>query len=244
MPSSIYKRKSQEGAFQASKKTKTMSYGNLTRYGTRRKSWKSLYMTPSIHRFTRLNETSFTMGANGFTDGVATSNSLQFEFSLSGIQYYLGGAASNFQSFNPAELTTLFDMYRIDAVEICVMMNGDPNTITTAGALPRFYIYNDYDDASSLGNIAQVQQQQGTRVFQPGAIERSFKHWVRPKLLTQTYRTAVTTGYAPAQKAIWVDCNQDNVPHYGTKIWATGTGVTGGTVTFSCRLYVSLKQQA
>lgn len=203
-------------------------------------------MSPSIHRFVRLNETTFSLNSGGgFSDGVASSNSLQMEFSLSGIQYYLGGAASVFTSWNPAELTTLFDMYRIDAVEIDVMAAGDPNTISSASTLPRFYIYNDYDDAGSVGSLAQIQQQQGTKVFQPGAIERSYKHWVNPKLLTQTYRTAITTGYAPAQKAMWVDCNQDNVPHYGTKIWTTNNGaVTGVTITFSARLYVSLKHQA
>lgn len=204
-------------------------------------------MSPSIHRFVRLCETTFPVTAgSGWSDGVVSNNSLQMEFSLSGVQYYIGGSASFNQSFNPAELTTLFDMYRIDAIEMIIMANGDPNTYNSSAYLPRMYIYNDYDDAGGLGSIAQVQQQQNVKVFQPGAIERSFTHWVKPRLLTQTYRTAISTGYAPAQKAMWVDCNQDNVPHYGTKIWMTSppAGQTTITFTISCRLYVSLKHQA
>lgn len=238
----MYKRKKTWGTSQSSKKVKGGNYGNMQVAGRRRRSWKSLYMSPSIHRFTRLNETSFVMGSTGFSDGISTSQSLQMEFSLSGIQFYLGGSASVLTSWQPGDLTALFDMYRIDAVEITIMVNGDPNTFTASGALPRFYICNDYDDAGSLGTLAQVQQQQGVKMFQPGAIERSYTHWIRPKLLTQTYRTALTTGYAPAQKSVWVDCAQDNIPHYGVKIWNTGSPVAA-TVYLSARLYCSCKQQ-
>lgn len=246
MPNPMYKRKrSSQGTSQGPFKRTKADYGGamISRYGNRRRSWKGLYMGPRIHRFTRMNETTFTLTAGGgFSDGVATNQSLQMEFSLNAVQYYLGGAVSTAQSLNPAELTTLFDQYRIDAIEIKIMATGDPNTFTATGTLPRFYICNDYDDAGALGSLAQVQQQQGVKIFQPGAIDKSYTHWVRPKLLTQTYRTAVTTGYAPAQSAVWVDCTQSDVPHYGVKIWNTGSGVAA-TVTFSIRAYISVKNQ-
>jgi len=184
-------------------------------------------------------ETTFTLTtAGGFSDGVTSSQSLAMTFSLDGVQFYLGANASIFQSLSPAELSTLFDHYRLDGIEIQVLASGDPNTFTATGTLPRMYIFNDYDDSGTVGNLAQAQQSQGVQVFQPGALDRSFSHFIKPRLLTQTYRTAVTTGYAPAEKSIWVDSAQGDVPHYGVKLWATLPGVAA-SVTFVIRSFLS-----
>lgn len=246
MPSSMYKRKKTWGSSQSAKKVKGGNYGTMQVYGRKRKpSFKGLYMNPRIHRFTRMAEQIYTISvtAGALNDGLLTSPSLSLEFSLSGVQTYLGGAAGAFASFNPGDLTALFDQYRIDAIEITIMAQGDPNTFTASGSLPRFYICNDYDDSNAVGSLAQIQSQQGVKVFQPGPIERSYTHWVNPRILTQTYRTALTTGYAPAQMATWIDCSQDNVPHYGVKLWSAGEATVSGKVTFCFRAYISAKNQ-
>ena len=48
---------------------------------------------------------------------------------------------------------------------------------------------------------------------------------IRPAILAQTYRTAVTTGYAPKFNT-FIDMTNTDVPHYGLKYSVDFNGIT------------------
>jgi len=57
-------------------------------------------------------------------------------------------------------------------------------------------------------------------------------------MLTQMYRTALTTGYAP-KRSTWIDMAQTDVPHYALKgviDFENFNPPTGADYTFQCNI--------
>lgn len=124
---------------------------------------------------------------------------------------------------NSSEFAQLFDQFRIDKVVVTYRLITNPdssNILNTAGAFPQasnwyptVWSCVDYDDSSAL-NISEMKERIGVknRVLKPN---QKMTFVVRPKVLVQTYRTAVSTGYAP--KSMFVDMSTNDIPHYGLK---------------------------
>lgn len=114
------------------------------------------------------------------------------------------------------EFTNLFDMYKITHVQIKFYMVVDPSAQASAVArYPRMWWTRDYDDANTL-SINQIRERAkcGTALLTPS---KPITINLKPALVVQTYRTALSTGYAPKWRQ-WIDCDQPDVPHYGLKI--------------------------
>jgi len=124
---------------------------------------------------------------------------------------------------NSSEFGTLFDQFIIKKVVVTYQLITNPDagaaTNTTGPALqpnnwyPTVWSIPDYDDSASL-SIDEMKERIGVknRILKPN---QKMVFVVRPKVLVQTYRTAVSTGYAP--KSMYVDMSTPDIPHYGLK---------------------------
>lgn len=130
---------------------------------------------------------------------------------------------------NKTEFTTLFDQYMITGVMLQIKMipvpessgplNVDPTSATTyynnnVNWYPTIWYTPDHDDTTNL-TLAQIKEYERVRhkVLSP---RRETTIMLRPTILTQLYRTSVTTGYGVSGRR-FIDMGQTNVPHYGFK---------------------------
>ena len=157
----------------------------------------------NTHRFTRYAANTSVLSVT------ASSAANNHEFKLSNI-------------VNAAEFQDLFDQYKINKVVVTYQLitNPDATNYTNsassaqpANIYPTVWSIPDYDDSSAL-TIDQMKERIGVknRVLRPN---QKMVFVVRPKILVQTYLTAVSTGYAP--KSMFVDMSTATIPHYGLK---------------------------
>lgn len=170
-----------------------------------KRSWASRSL--NTHRFTRYAGATASIVALG--NGVLDQFPNNHVFTLQSV-------------VNAVEFQSLFDQYKIDKVVVTYQMVNNPDannylnapaTVNQSNWYPTVWSCNDYDDNTSL-NISEMKERIGVRnrILKPN---QKMKFVVRPKVLVQTYRTAVTTGYAP--KSLYIDMSTQDVPHYGLK---------------------------
>lgn len=129
---------------------------------------------------------------------------------------------------NYSEFTTLFDQYKILKVVFKIQMITNPdsaNPLNVAASstttyynnptnwFPKFWYIRDYDSGSSE-TISSIKERQGAKFFvmKPN---KEYSIALKPMVQVQTYKTSVSTGYAP--KRLWLDIADTSVPHYGLK---------------------------
>lgn len=123
---------------------------------------------------------------------------------------------------NKDDFTTLYDRYRIDYIQCRAQLitNPDANNFVNSALpnytnwFPKLWWCADYDDGAQE-TLDELKQRAKTKcvLLRPNSM---YKFGVKPAILAQTYRTAVSTGYSPKWKQ-WIDMAQTNVPHYGIK---------------------------
>jgi len=167
------------------------------------RSWASRSL--NTHRFSRyaLGTSVVLMG-----DGSAKFFSNNHIFTLANV-------------VNASEFGNLFDQFRIDKVVVTYQLLNNPDANNNIASTvsnstnwyPTVWSIPDYDDSAAL-NISEMKERIGVRnrILRPN---QKMKFVVRPKVLVQTYRTALTTGYAP--KSLFVDMSTQDIPHYGLK---------------------------
>jgi hypothetical protein len=153
------------------------------------------------HRFTRYSDAVTTTTSN-------VSEPLTYSFALTDVLSY-------------TEFTAMFDQYKIMAVDFKIQMISNPNAAmdtnyasgsnNTVNWFPKFWYIRDYDGGGS-DTLSQIKERVGVKFFvmRPNKI---YNIRIRPKVLVQTYKTSLAAGYAPKQ--CWIDCVDNNVPHYG-----------------------------
>jgi len=163
----------------------------------------------TMYRYSRYNTAAETLTVTGSYLAYSPT------FSLESVRGY-------------TDFTSLYDCYKIYGVQIKVQLITNPNSTwaTDSAAAPNnaqqqvsnwypklWYVY-DNDDNSDM-TLATVRERQGAKykILKPN---REVKFFVKPSALVQTYKTALTTGYAP--KRLWLDVySASSVPHYGMK---------------------------
>lgn len=93
-------------------------------------------------------------------------------------------------------------------------VNGATTYVNSTNWYPKLWLCPDYDDAVAEA-IDSLQERAKTKciILRPN---QHYKHVVRPAVTVQTYRTALSAGYAPKWNQ-WIDAAQTDVPHYGLK---------------------------
>lgn len=161
---------------------------------------------PNIPVLTQDGAGSFQLGS--VTSDATLTNSASF------------GMAASFKlssTMDYADMTKLFDRYKITGVKLKFLLQNNTAGIGTAQALPVMYVAFDGDDASLPTSYDQVLSKSycKTRI-----LNGNFEHkaYYKPRLTKEIYNTVLTTGYS-SEKACWLDCNSPDVPHFGVKFW-------------------------
>jgi len=152
------------------------------------------------HRFTRYGDAVTTTTTS-------VSEPLTYSWSLTDVLSY-------------AEFTAMFDQYKIVAVDFKIQMISSPdasnlpNSTSSTNSVnwfPKLWYIRDYDGGGS-DTLAQIKERVGVKFFvmRPN---KAYNIRISPKVLFQTYKTLTSTGYSP--KKGWIDCADNNVPHYG-----------------------------
>lgn len=149
------------------------------------------------------------------------SNSQTYEFRLGYLPSY-------------TELTALFDQYRIVRVDMkFIPSQTDAQVGATAPMKGYLVLVNDYDDATSYGDVTLALQCNNHRICELG---KTIRHTVYPRAAMAVYSGLTTTGYATSAKNQWFDMASPNTSFYGVKDWFQNeSGVAMGfMVTYTC----------
>lgn len=138
------------------------------------------------------------------------------------------------------QFTALFDMYRIDAVEVEFLLSQMGGNMQ----YPALYWTPDYDDSSVPANAQAVLDYQQAEIYQFTEAKTSFRRLIKPKLAQTVYNGVIASGYAMAPPGIWVNTDQPGVSYYGMKYWLVGynsTTANQSNVQITLRYHLSFK---
>lgn len=120
------------------------------------------------------------------------------------------------QVLNSSDITNIADKYRIKACYIRLFFNSSNSSVGSAYSMPQVYHITDHDD-STVPTVNQVREKMGVKykTFKNASSYIGIK--LNPRPLGELYKSALSTGYSPLKSAPWIDCNNNDVPHYGLK---------------------------
>jgi hypothetical protein len=136
------------------------------------------------------------------------------------------GAGRNWQLSqmpNFAEYTALFNEYRITSIEITYDLST--SLLNSPTAYPRLAFCVDINDSGSPIQESDLLQYQDVRVLQMSQVKTQFKHRFVPRVALAAYQGAFS-GYSTAPAGQWLNTDNSNVQHYGTKEWLTNYNTT------------------
>jgi len=113
-----------------------------------------------------------------------------------------------------ADFTALFDSYALLKVVLKLKATVNQLNVGTNSAsvfVPDFHCAIDYD--SSIPASADAIRQYSTAKYCKA--NQDLTMVFRPRVLTQVYRSAVSTGYMVNKSGVWLDLDQTDIPHYG-----------------------------
>ena len=131
---------------------------------------------------------------------------------------------------------SLFEYYRIDKVVIEFRYKGASTPAytsvpaTTAGAQPAYnqeikneinpvlYFKVDHNDTTA-DSLNTMKESMRTREHQFSNDKPNFSIQIKPAILAEAYKTALSSAYRPKWKQ-WLSMDDSNVPHYGLKAYA------------------------
>lgn len=111
---------------------------------------------------------------------------------------------------NHTEFTALYDQYQIKGVKFTLIPKFS-ETIINDNVPPTWSIL-DYDGSPPTNRTAMVQYQNLKTV--PG--NKWHSRYLKPAIAAAVYN-GITTGYGE-RKNVWLDCNNDAIPHYGATV--------------------------
>jgi len=182
-------------------------------------------------------------GNNGWANTGALDFQINFAASQSNVN--LGGVGFyGPTTINSAELSNLYDQYRLLQVTVRIDWNYNSYPVSSGTAVaPLIYYVADYDDSSS-SVISTLLQYPGVKTH--SFLQNGYKPLiisVKPKPLRDIASTGVLTSYGPMTSAPWIRTAEMATPHYGLKFCATQFGIGGavlvGNVTITC--YIDLE---
>jgi len=123
------------------------------------------------------------------------------------------------------EFTTLFDKYRITAVDLTFSYwrEGYPSG-TTDTLWPAMYPFMDDDDAAIPTTKSEVLERMSVQRVSFSPTRQTISVRLRPRWIQS--RGGTSTNLAPINT--WIDMSTPGVQHYGVKTWIDFYNTTGG----------------
>lgn len=116
-----------------------------------------------------------------------------------------------------ADLTALFDRYKIVGVALKIQYLQNASFIPGVANLPTLHYAFDGDDATTPGTALLVLAKGYCKTRTLNA-NRPLSVYVKPRITKEVYNSPLSTGYT-SEKACYLDCASDSVPHFGLKMW-------------------------
>lgn len=133
---------------------------------------------------------------------------------------------------NVAEFTSLFDMYKLNAVMFQIKMTSIPeninapngNVVNYGNFYPTLWYAPDHDD-NNTNTIAQLKEYERARhkVLRPN---KEINIMLRPTTLSGTYNNSTIFGYQANYRKNWLDAAYPSIPHFGLKFAIDFEGLT------------------
>lgn len=163
-----------------------------------------IYNQPSVNTCKFIRFATGTFSTNAAIDTVGSYN-----FALS-------------YTNNNSEITSLFDQYKIDHVQITFSPVVTQITNSVSPWLPAVLATTvDYDDSTNFLNFTEALEQV-TTVLTP--ITSRVTRKIVPRVAIPAYTGAAFTGFTMAPPGTWCDCANPNIQHYGLKYALPPTG--------------------
>lgn len=133
---------------------------------------------------------------------------------------------------NSNKFTNLFDRYRIKQVTLNFypsmnVENSSTSAATTSGqgVIPTICIAPDVDGRSAApGSEAAVMQYPGCKKLY---MDRPRSFTFRPRVSAEVYaNNTLGIGYSTPKGGQWIDCNNNDVPHYGWVLYMDTSAVS------------------
>jgi len=134
----------------------------------------------------------------------------------------LGTAAGNvtagivFKLANLSNVTafqSLFDQYRICAVDFVLRPRCNSFVATASSSPPPLYLVIDYDNSGSFSSVSQALEYSTCSIVE---VYQSVRRAFQPRFALAAYQGAFT-GYS--SQTGWIDCAYPSVEHYGIRYW-------------------------
>lgn len=148
----------------------------------------------------RLTQTSLISQWHSTSVSVPTFNNVSFYFSQ--IDQY-------------ADLSAVFDQYRIDSVEVYISTEASNLNMTNSG---RLITVIDFDDATNLTAVAQAEDY--ATAITSSCQSNQYRHFV-PRMAVGAF-SGTFVGFANTRPQ-WIDAASPGVFHYGVKLACTPT---------------------
>lgn len=189
-----------------------------------------------VHKFARTTNQVFSLTPS--TGWNATGFDLEVVFSLSSTAFFIGGVLAATAS-NPgsSDFTALFDLYRLDSVEVSIMygVNSNAPGIVSTAQLPIINIVFDPTDSSAI-SLSSILQYNNLQTVQLGNQRNNNGYVIRCK--PRPLLTATGSAVAAAETNPWISKDVPAVQYLGLKMFYDSAGSTATTVIGQVSFYV------
>lgn len=129
---------------------------------------------------------------------------------------------------NNSELINLYDMYRLDYVEIIIELAALTTSTLALGstAQPTVIIYPDYTDATAPATVSEANEVAQSERITMSVTRTSFTKRIHPCTATaMAVNLSGTLAGATAAPARHLSCAFSSVPHFGLKMFISNYNV-------------------
>lgn len=131
----------------------------------------------------------------------------------SSIANVAGGFPFNLASCNNSTaFQSLFDQYRIEAVDVTLRPRCNAFVATGTSSPPPLYLVIDYDNVTALASAAAATEFSTCAIVE---VYQSCRRVFKPRIALAAYNSGAFTGYSNAIG--WIDSAYPSVEHYGLK---------------------------
>lgn len=167
------------------------------KYGSRRMRKRSGYNREALHKFRRWGNSTAIQGNVAYAPYLAGS-----DFKLTDVRNY-------------AQLTSLFDQYKITHVQLRFKLRNDPAQSVPA-IYPKLYYFVDVDDSNAAADLNYMRENGCTiRTLSP---HHPVIVNLKPRTAQAFYAGGVFTSFGQGSGK-WLDSSSPGIQHFGLK-WA------------------------